>query len=319
MASRNELIIRGNMVGLVAANYPNDSKFEQKILYLEKNGTTFTGTLATQVLTSDASAQSDGDKIIIGGTTYTFKTNLTGVKATSTLTNATSFTAGETVTIDGKQYTFVVTPVKANDVAIGANVAASLDNIKQAINQGDSVYPTAASNEGIGTNYGLDTARHSTVSATTNGATTQVIEARDFGTVANAFTTVETCATGAWTSTVMAGGVANVVNEVALGANPAAMLVSLKKAINGSATEGTDYSYGTRAHTQVSATTITATQLTVQALDYNVTNASIGTTDPTDTGSHMSWGATTLASGVLKQTAIDAAASAGVSGDKNVG
>lgn len=61
MPSRNELVIRGNAVGLTASNYPNDSKFEQKILYLEKNGTTYTETLGTGVFTI-AGADVSGDK-----------------------------------------------------------------------------------------------------------------------------------------------------------------------------------------------------------------------------------------------------------------
>jgi len=299
MAQRNELVSRGRALGLTESNFPNDSKFEQKILFLEKNGTTYTETLGTGTFTIAGADVANNDTITVGNRVYTFKTNLTGVKASSTLTNATSFTAGETITIDGRTYTMVVSPSQANDIAIGANVAASLDNIKQAINQGDSAHPTAPSNEGRGTNWGFDTQRHHSVVATTNGNTTQVVEAKEFGTEPNSYVTVETCATGAWTGSVLAGGTANVRDEIKIGASAAETLDFLKDAINNTSVtgvEGTAYSTGTFAHTQVTATTNSATQQVVQARNSAFDNASIAISA---TGSgNIAAGAATLASGV---------------------
>lgn len=37
MPSRAELNLRARMCNITAANYPNDSKLEQKVLYEEKN------------------------------------------------------------------------------------------------------------------------------------------------------------------------------------------------------------------------------------------------------------------------------------------
>lgn len=314
MPSRNELVIRGNAVGLTASNYANDSKFEQKILYLEKNGATFSGTVGSGTLTVDGDLTS-GDQVLIGNRTYTFVTALTGVKATSTMTNAVSFTAGETFTINGLQYTWRSTlssPAQAFEVLIGVSVAVSLDNMAIAIN-------AAGGTEG--TEYSVGTYANPYVTATTNGATTQVIQAREFGTGPNSFTTSEVSATGAWTGSTLSGGVANVLDEVLLGANAAASLDNLKLAINNSATEGTQYSAGTKAHQQVTATTNTDTTQVVETRDTAYTNANIATTDPVDTGTHLAWGATTLASGVRGVAAVNtstAAGSAGVSGDRNV-
>ena len=323
MPSRNELVIRGNAVGLTASNFPNDSKFEQKILFLEKNGTTYTETLGTGVFTIAGADVVAGNTITIGNRTYTFRaTALTGVKATSTLTNATSFTAGETFTVDGRTYTMTVTPLKQNDIAIGASVAVSLDNIKQAINQGDAAHPTAPTNEGSGTAYHSDTVRHHSVIATTNGATTQVIQAREFGTAPNGFGTTETCATGSWTSTVMAGGVANAPDEILIQASAAVTLDVIKDAINATAVTGvvgTDYSAGTTVHNQVTATTNTATAQTVQARNAAFDNASIATS--ATAAANIAVGAAALASGVRGVSAVDtstSAGSAGVSGDKNL-
>jgi hypothetical protein len=217
----------------------------------------------------------------------------------------------------------VVSPAKINDIAIGASVAISLDNIKQAINQGDTAYPSAPTNEGAGTNYHADTVRHHSVTATTNAATTQVVQANEFGTGPNGYFTGETGATASWTGTTLAGGVANVLDEIKLTGAAATELDILKDAINNTAVvgvEGTDYSAGTKAHTQVTATTNGATTQVVAARNAALDNASIVTTDPVDGGTVFSWGAGTLASGVRGVIAANTttyAGSAGVSGDNN--
>lgn len=44
MPSRAELNLRARMCNITAANYPNDSKLEQKVLYEEKNAAAASGT-----------------------------------------------------------------------------------------------------------------------------------------------------------------------------------------------------------------------------------------------------------------------------------
>lgn len=303
-------------MGLDPSTYPNDSKLEQKVIWLETNASTMAGTLAAGTLTTTGSASADGDQVLIGtaaqgGITYTFKTALSETKASSTLTNATSFSDGETVTIGERTYTFktaLSSPAQKNEILIGANVATSLDNFKIAVN---------ASGGTEGTEYSVGTTAHPHVTATTNGNSTQVIEAREFGTLANTIPTAETCATGSWTGETLSGGVANVPNEVLLGADPATMLDNLKVAINAGATEGTNYSTGTRAHPLVTAGANADTTQVVTAINMAV-GEDISTTDPVDADSRLSWGATTLASGVADQNAVDATAKAQTSGGSNV-
>ncbi len=100
MPSRNELNMRAAAVGLDPSTIANDSKLEQKVLYLEKNSSTVTGTAPTTTLTSTGTA-GNNETFTIGSRTYTMKTTLTGA---------------------------------ANEILIGASASVSLDNIKAAIN-----------------------------------------------------------------------------------------------------------------------------------------------------------------------------------------
>lgn len=325
MPSRQELVIRANAVGITASNYPNDSKLEQKVLYMEKNGTTYTETLGTGVFTTAGADVANGDTATIGNRTYSFKTALSGVKATSTLTSdATAPSDGDTVTIEGKTYTYKTTlssPAQQNEVLIGVSAAVALDNIKLAINQGGTNYPTAADNSGQGTTWSTGTVRHALVNATTNANTTQVVEANDFGTQANQFITAETSSHLSWTGTTLSSGTANVLDEIKIQASAAATLDVFKDAINNTAVvgaEGTDYSTGTRAHTQVTATTNTNTAQTVAARNAAFDNAKIAIS--TAGGGNMAAGAANLASGVRGVIVADTTAatgSAGISGDVN--
>lgn len=315
MASRNELNARARALGLDPSTYPNDSKLEQKVLYLEKNSTAFTGTVGSGTLTSDATAQSDGDQVKIGDITYTFKTALTEAKATQTLTSdATAPSDGDTVTIEGMTYTYktaLSSPEVEGEVLIGVSAAVALDNLKSAINGTGTA----------GTDYSSNTPVHPHVTATTNTNTTQVVEANRIGTYANRFMVSENSSHLSWGAATLTGGAESVAYEVLLGANAAAMLDNLKLAINAGTNAG-EYSTITPAHPQVTATTNTATTQVVETIDKAVTNATITTTDPVDTGSHMSWGAATLASGVASVVAVGAAGTrdtnAGIAGDKNV-
>ena len=121
------------------------------------------------------------------------------VRATATLTGTTNFADGETVTINGKVYTFqsTLTNVDGN-VKIAATLALSLVNLKNAINRDGS---------GVaGTDFATATTAHTTVTCTTATATTIVIRAILYGTVGNAYGTTETCTNASWGGATMSGG-----------------------------------------------------------------------------------------------------------------
>lgn len=314
MASRNELVIRGNAVGLTAANYPNDSKFAQKILYLEKNATAQTGTISTTTLTSDATVTDTTGTMTIGGVTYTNVTALTEAYATSTYTDAAAAVAGTTVTIDGITYTYRTTISATVDdpyaVLIGVSPTTALANLALAIDAGATA----------GTNYGLGTVAHPRISSTSSDATTLVVTADKLGTIGNSYLTSENAA-GSWTGSALAGGLNSVANEILIGstANGAEQLDNFKVAIDGGTGRGTVYSTATAPHPLVTATTNADTTQVINSRDFSTMNSAIATTDA---AAHLSWTSTVMASGVSKvitPATTTTGGGPGVSGDKNVG
>ncbi len=309
--NRAELVLIADSMGLDPSTYPNDSKLEQKVIYLLKNQATMAGTLASGTLTSDATAPVNLDTVTIGteaqgGLTYTFVTTLDSAVATGTLTSdATAPSDGDTVTIGTTVYTFktTLTPT-AFEVLIGASAAAALDNLKSAINK------TA----GGGTTYASATTIHPTVTATTNTDTTQVVEAKTAGPAGDSIALDEAGTHTSWGDTFLRGGNTPAANQVLIGASAAIALDNFKSAVNGAGTPGTDYSANTPVNPLVTATTNTDTTQLVVAVDMSV-GEDVSTTE---TSSHLSWGATTLASGVSDQNAVNAAAANRISGGKNI-
>lgn len=129
--------------------------------------------------------------------------------ASGVLTSSANYANTETVTINGKVYTFqtVLTNVDGN-VFIGASEAASLTNLANAIN-GSGGTP--------GTDYAALTTAHPTVTAAT-GTHTVTVTAKTAGSAGNALTTTETSATAAWGGATLTGGLtSNNLNATAHG------------------------------------------------------------------------------------------------------
>lgn len=239
-------------------------------------------------------------------------------------------TNAATITIGDKVYTVVTALSETSgatavpyQVLKGAAEANMLDNLKSAIN----------ATSGAGTTYGTGTVAHPDVVATTNSNTIQEIQARWVGNTAetariNAIATTETMANTAWegatlgvgtgnsvtavattAATVTIGsniytfvnelsetsGAAAVVNQVLHGATAADALDNLKLALNNGETEGTNYSTGTIIQTQVTATTNSDTEQTIEAL---VVGTSYNSIETSTTLTNGSWAATTMSGGV---------------------
>jgi hypothetical protein len=168
MPSRAELNLRAYAMGFDPSGIPNDSKLEQKVLWLEKNQTAaaITATAPTTTLTSTGTF-SNNDTITIGGVTYTLKTALT-------------------------------TPQVANEILIGAAATNSLDNIKDAING------TVVSGA-VGTIYSSPTKRNPLVTAGAKTATTLVCTVTDTN-VGGSTATTKSAANFAWTGATLSAG-----------------------------------------------------------------------------------------------------------------
>lgn len=167
MPSREQLNRRARVAGLDPATIQNDSVLEQRVNYLEANADAVTGAVGTGTLTSDTTNVSNNDTVTVDGRVYTFKTTLTGA---------------------------------ADEVKIGADAATSLDNLKAAINDSGTQ----------GTNYGVGTTAHTTVTATTNTDTTQVIQSR-YKQKSNSITTTEASSHLSWGGATLASGLPAVV------------------------------------------------------------------------------------------------------------
>lgn len=289
MPSRIELEQRARVIGISPSTYPNDSKLEQRILYLEKNMATVTGTLATGTLTSTGTAPSNGDEVLIGVMrVYSFVTTLTETAATFTVTdgNSTNFINGDIITIGTVTYTFVTTLGAAqNQIAISTTADLTLANLVLALNGSGSA----------GTNYSTGTVDNPNVIAASVSSHATVLSWTTVGSFANSVTVNTTAASVTLSGTNFTGGVDPVANQILIGGSASASLTNLKSALNGTTGSGTTYSSGTVPSLHVTAGTLTSTTLVVTA-NTQSTGQTINSTAPV--GSTFSWGATTLQSNV---------------------
>ena len=118
-----------------------------------------------------------------------------GVKALGLITHGQPLNT-ETITIDGKVYTYLDTVGSADgNVHIGAAATDTRDNLRKAMNL----------EAGSGSEYGASTTLHPTCTGVDNGANLDVV-AKDMGTYANDIIVLES-ATNVTVVTPLAGGI----------------------------------------------------------------------------------------------------------------
>lgn len=225
-------------------------------------------------------------------------------------------TTNSTVTIGTTVYTQVdILTETLGAVAVpyqflrGASEATMLDALKAAINA-----------TSVGTLCSTGTVAHTSVIATTNADTTQIIRGRTPGNAYDALATTETMANTAWGQATMVNGVATATATLTIGTrvytfvteltedlgaeaiadqilyetSVAVALDNMKMAINGSGVAGTEYSTGTVKNGQVKATTNANDSQIIQALNTGSASNTIATTS---TIVNHAWTSTVMASG----------------------
>lgn len=127
------------------------------------------------------------------------------VFAVGTLTSSGVFTDTQTVVVGTKTYTTqtVLTNVDGN-VFIGANAAATLQNLKDAINLTGTP----------GTQYAAAMTANSLCRAVSVTATTLLVSSRVAGAIGNQIPTTETQTNAAWGGAVLASGAGDVSTDI---------------------------------------------------------------------------------------------------------
>lgn len=253
---------------------------------LTSSGAMVPADYAVGTLTSDGTAVTDGDTVVVGATGGTSKT----YTARTALTN-----------------------IVANEVLIGstADGSAFLVNLKKAINGTGT----------IGTDYSIGTVVNPDIIAYTITSTTLKVGFRTLGTAGNAYTTTETSSHLSWGGATLAGGVTaagatftldqitytgvvtladtlglSVANQVLWVTSEAVFLDNIKSAVNRTGTPGTDYSAATTIHPTVFATTNANTTQVFNAKRIGTGGNSIATTE---TMANYAFTSTVMASGTL--------------------
>lgn len=246
-----------------------------------------------------------GASVTVAFGVLTLSGNVVDVAATATLTSSGQVNDGDTVTIDGKVYTFEVGLTNFDgNVDIGGTQALSMENLRRAINL-DGV---------AGVDYAAAMTLHPTVSAT-DTATTVDITAKVKGEEANAIAlTAISISLDDWDNPTMTGGtndkvtigtktykfqtaLTNVDGNVLIGGSASLSLDNLIDAINLGPGSGVDYAAVTVLHPTVSVSAGAGDTMDALAKTPGVVGNSIVTTDPVDDGGVMSWGAATLVGG----------------------
>lgn len=212
-----------------------------------------------------------------------------------------NFEDGDTVTIDGKTYTFQTTLTDADgNVLIGTDVDGSIANLIAAINLAS----------GSGTTYAASTTVHPTVSAAAEGTRAIVVTAKTDGSAGNDIEVDTSALVAYWSDDELSGGRdPNIytfrtslsdspsTTEVLIGANAAETRNNLAAAINGGDGRNVVYKnirFLANPDRFLRAEVSGTQNLTVAAREFGARGNSIGTTETMANGS---FGSATLTGG----------------------
>lgn len=308
--------INGTLYG-DARQYSQGTVAHTQVVAVASDATTLTvrgrvpGTSLNTVATTGTALRTVWADTTLGGGTGASDAGVTTAAATFTIDTITY------TVVDALSETYGATAV-AYQILKGASEAAMLDNIKLAVNATGTA----------GTNYSTGTLVHPTVVATTNTDTVQTFRGRVPGTSLNTVVTTETMANTAFADTTLGGGTGisdpgvattastftingrtytavielsetlgatAVADQILWVTSEAVFLDKIKLAINASGTAGTDYSTGTTANVDVTATTNTDTVQTFVARKGGTGGNSLTTTE---TMGNYAWTSTVMASGL---------------------
>ena len=162
--------------------------------------------------------------------------DVTGVAAAGVLTFTGNATDLETVTIDGKVYTFDDSSLDDIDghVLIGASASDSIDNLIAAITLG----------AGVGTLYATSTTLHPTVTAAAGTGDTMDATAKEAGFLGNAIATIEGI-TGDWDDPTLLGGLDGDLFVIVVDADNFKLAISRANALAVTPIDITDAGTGT--------------------------------------------------------------------------
>lgn len=257
--------------------------------YIYQSGNAYAGGLLT--FTGNGQA---GEEIVVGEKTISLVASLTEAKSSGSVTSTNNGvpTENDIITIGSKIYRWrgAGNLAQANDVLIGADGHACLDNLKAALDLSGTP----------GTEYHAATTANAQANAPQNPGNfapdwVLTIVAIDPGVAGDAIvlTTDADNMTVSGTGT-LANGVDPVAGEVKVEAALADTIDNIVAFLNGGAGEGVKFATGSTASSEVTAANTDNTKLTVTAKVYGDDEDAIATTTDCANGS---WGAATLVNG----------------------
>lgn len=224
-------------------------------------GTPVNAVVATKVLTIGTNPVNEAT-VTLGSNVYRFMSALgAGVAATGTLTfNSELPHDGDTVIMGSQTYTFKTAlstePTVPNEILIEATVTLTIDNLIAAVDDG----------AGEGTKYSIDTVSQGMVTCTKPSADTFLVTYDSVGFLGNDYDTAGTLTHATWGAATLAGGIdAQAANDVLIGADAQASIDNLVLAIT-AGVDTSKYGTGTTANSlatavKTDASTMTATNL----------------------------------------------------------